>query len=97
MEPGLPPPKLRIFLSFSGPVSKVLGVALFGWLKQLSPSFVPFMSDSDISASSWNPQLLKALRNSDVCIACLTRENLGAGWIHFEAGAAVLRETVKRH
>ncbi len=42
--------KLRIFLSFSGPVSKAVGAALFEWLKTLSPSFAPFMSDRDISA-----------------------------------------------
>ena len=41
-------PKLRIFLSFSGPVSKAVGEALFEWLKTLSPSFAPFMSERDI-------------------------------------------------
>jgi hypothetical protein len=30
------------------------------------------MSDRDISAGSWSPQLMKALRTSDACIACLT-------------------------
>ncbi len=81
---------------FSGSVSKVLGAALFGWLKKLSPSFAPFMSDRDISAGSWNPQLLKALRNSDGCFACLTRENLDSEWIHFEAGAVALRDRHER-
>ena len=62
----MPPiPKLRIFLSFSGPVSKAVGAALFEWLKTLSPSFAPFMSDRDISAGSWSPQLMKALRTSE--------------------------------
>lgn len=85
-------PKLRIFLSFSGPVSKTVGAALFEWLKTLTPSFAPFMSDRDISAGSWSPQLMKALRTSDACIACVTRENLDAEWIHFEAGAIAMRD-----
>lgn len=89
-------PKLRIFLSFSGPVSKAVGAALFEWLKTLSPSFAPFMSDRDISAGSWSPQLMKALRTSDACIACLTRENLDAEWIHFEAGAIAMRDRYER-
>jgi len=63
---------------------------LFGWLKKLSPSFAPVMSEWDISAGSWNPQFLKALRNSDVCIACLTRENLDAEWMHFEVGVIAM-------
>lgn len=58
-----PPAKLRIFLSFPGPVSKAIGAALFEWLKTLSPLLAPFMSDRDISAGSWSPQLMKALRN----------------------------------
>jgi hypothetical protein len=74
-------PKLRIFLSFSGPVSKAVGAALFEWLKALSPSFAPFMSDRDISAGSWSLQWMKVLRTWDACIACLTRENLDAEWI----------------
>ena len=82
-----PRAEFRIILSFSGPVSKALGAALFGWLKKISPSFAPFISGRDISAGSWNLQLLKALRNSDVCIACLIRENLDAEWIHFESRA----------
>ncbi|MBC7979035.1 MAG: toll/interleukin-1 receptor domain-containing protein, partial [Armatimonadetes bacterium] len=45
------------------------------------------MSDRDISAGSWSPHWMKALRTSDACIARLTRENLDAEWIHFEAGA----------
>lgn len=36
------------------------------------------------------------MRNSDVCIACLTRENLDAEWIHFEAGVVALRDRHER-
>ncbi len=54
----------RLFLSFSGSVSKALGAALFGWLKKLFPSFAPFKLERDISGGSWNPQLRKALRNA---------------------------------
>lgn len=38
----------------------------------------------------------KALRNSDACIACLTRENMDAERIHFEAGAVELRDRKER-
>jgi len=74
------------------------GPADLGCLHRLSscskvaPLFAPFLSDRDISAGSWNPQLLKALRNSDVCIAFLTRENLDAEWIHFGAGTIAMRD-----
>ena len=35
---------------------------------------------------------MKALRTYDACIACLTRENLDAEWIHFEVGAIAIRD-----
>jgi len=54
--------------ALSGSVSKAVGAALFEGLETLSPSFAPFMSDRDISAGSWSPQWMKALRTSDACV-----------------------------
>jgi tetratricopeptide (TPR) repeat protein len=46
------------------------------------------MSERDIEAGQrWNAQLSSRLRETDFGIICLTRENLTAPWLLFEAGA----------
>lgn len=44
LESCQPTPKFGIFLSFSGPVSKMLAAALFGWLEK-RPPFVRALHD----------------------------------------------------
>jgi hypothetical protein len=49
---------------------------------------VPWLSSSDIQAGvTWQSELQLQLQESRVGIICLTRDNLNAPWLHFEAGA----------
>lgn len=46
------------------------------------------MSASDIEPGrSWGKEISEVLNNSSFGIICLTRDNINAPWIHFEAGA----------
>ena len=52
-----------------------------------------FVSDQDIaSGSDWWDKIKKELRTCKLGILCITKENLRAPWIYFEAGAMVAHE-----
>lgn len=80
---------MKVFISWSGQQSKAVAEALEEWLGyvfQGDPQ--PWMSAHDISAGDrWAGQLSKVLEQSRFGILCLTRENLTAPWIVFEAGS----------
>jgi len=79
---------MRIFLSWSGETSKLVAEALRDWLPNVIQSIEPWLSSEDIPiGASWFNEIQKRLENSTVGIVCLTRENLSANWLHFEAGA----------
>jgi len=79
---------MHIFISWSGKRSRSIAEALRDWLPIVLPGITPWMSDTDIHAGSrWSPEIAKSLDEADVGIVCLTRENLRAPWLLFEAGA----------
>lgn len=79
---------MRVFLSWSGPPSKAAAEALKGWLPEVIQSLVPWMSVADIAAGGrWSPEIAKELDDADYGIACVTRANVSAPWLNFEAGA----------
>lgn len=79
---------MRIFLSWSGETSKSVAEALRDWLPNVIQSIEPWLSSEDIPiGASWFNEIQKRLETSAVGIVCLTRENLSANWLHFEAGA----------
>jgi ribosomal protein S27E len=78
----------NIFISWSGPRSKHVALALRQWLGDVLQSARPWMSDSDIDKGSRGiEEISKALDTIEVGISCLTFENLTAPWILYEAGA----------
>lgn len=79
---------MKVFLSWSGTRSKAVAGALRAWLPDVIQSLEPWMSSDDIeSGARWNTDLASALQGTHVGIICLTKSNLQAPWIHFEAGA----------
>ncbi len=83
--------RLRVFISFSKPKSKILAEALRDWLPCVLQAVDPFISESIDKGSAWPEGLDEKLGAADVGIFCLTSENLYQPWIHFEAGALYMK------
>jgi hypothetical protein len=80
--------KTKVFLSWSGPVSKAVALALHQWLPQVIQAIDPWMSSEDIKkGAAWDPVLAKALAEAKAGVICLTPDNLEEPWLLFEAGA----------
>tara|TARA_R110002126_G_scaffold291411_1_gene452205 strand:+ start:2097 stop:2897 length:801 start_codon:yes stop_codon:yes gene_type:complete len=78
---------MKIFLSWSGHKSKLIAESLKEWLEQVIQSTEPWISTSIEKGKKWSKEISDRLEDSKVGIICLTRENLNAPWILFEAGA----------
>ncbi len=79
---------MKIFISWSGELSKAIAKELSEWLPSIIQSIDVFYSPEDIKkGENWDNKLTTELENCDFGIVCLTSENVLAPWIHFEAGA----------
>lgn len=79
---------MKVFISWSGTLSKKIAECLKTWLPCFIQSIEPFCSTEDIEKGvNWNQKLTTELNNTHFGIVCLTNENVSAPWIHFEAGA----------
>jgi hypothetical protein len=79
---------VKIFISWSGHTSHKVATTLREWLKSVVQSVVPYVSSEDIDKGArWTTDIAKELEESHYGIICITRENLHAPWINFEAGA----------
>lgn len=84
----LMPNYVKVFLSWSGEVSRALALELRTWLPMVVQQIKPWISGKDIDPGQrWALALSQGLDNVDFGIICLTRENKEAPWILFEAGA----------
>lgn len=88
--------RLRVFISFSKPKSKILAEALEEWLPRVLQSVDPLISESIDKGSAWPDGLDEMLKVAEVGIFCLTSENLYQPWIHFEAGALYMKLGLQR-
>lgn len=79
---------MKIFLSWSGSQSQRLAEALRNWLPLVIQAVRPYFSPDDIQKGTrWNAEISKELEQCFIGIICLTRSNLNAPWLIFEAGA----------
>ncbi|MHB8317132.1 MAG: toll/interleukin-1 receptor domain-containing protein [Acidithiobacillus ferrivorans] len=79
---------MKIFISWSGELSKQLGEAIKDWIPSVIQSVDPYFTPSDIDKGSrWSVDIANELESSKVGIICLTKDNLESGWVLFEAGA----------
>lgn len=79
---------MKIFISWSGERSQALAQALHEWLPLVLHFVQPWLSQSDIAAGErWGVEVAKELEGSNFGIICVTRDNINAPWILFEAGA----------
>ena len=79
---------MKIFISWSGDLSKQVATLLSTWLKDVLQAIEPWLSKDDIDKGKiWFGDITQQLSNTGVGILCLTGENKDARWILFEAGA----------
>ncbi len=80
---------MNIFISWSGEGSKFVANTFRDWLpKVFHNSVKPWMSDQDISAGqAWSRKLEKKLKKCNFGLVCVTKKNLQAPWLLYEAGA----------
>lgn len=81
-----------MFISWSGPRSRLIAQELHGWLQDVLQNVEPWMSQRDIGAGArWGQELDEQLDATDFGILCITPENAGEPWLHYEAGALAKR------
>jgi hypothetical protein len=79
---------MTVFISWSGISSKEIAEILKDWLPNVIQKIEPWLSTENIDKGSiWNTHILKELNKCFFGIICLTKENINAPWLLFEAGA----------
>jgi len=79
---------MKLFLSWSGKLSRDIAVALDDWLPYVIQSVKPFVSTGDIDKGRrWSEVLASELAQIGYGIIIVTRDNVREPWINFEAGA----------
>jgi hypothetical protein len=79
---------VNVFLSWSGPRSKEVAETFYKWLPTVINSVEPFISQRNIEKGVVGQnELSQSLEEINFGIICLTKDNLHADWILYEAGA----------
>lgn len=79
---------MKVFISWSGNKSHKVGIVFREWLPSVIQSLEPYVSSEDIDKGArWSTDIAKELEDSTFGILCVTKENLNAPWLSFEAGA----------
>lgn len=79
---------MDILISWSKAQSKIVASALHQWLPDVIPRINPWMSDKDIAkGQEWFRELQNVLAKMQLCIICITPENVRSPWIYYETGA----------
>lgn len=79
---------MKIFVSWSGPISQQIAQEVRNWLPYVLQGVEPFITTADIDkGAKWQSEIVKELEESNFGIVCLTPQNLTSQWIAFEAGA----------
>lgn len=79
---------MKVFISWSGDLSKKIAIALKEWIPNVLQSTEPYVSSEDIDKGSrWSTDIAKELADSTYGILCVTKDNFREPWLNFEAGA----------
>ena len=79
--------EMKIFISWSGEKSKEIAEYLKKWIEQIIQSAEPWISVDIDKGKKWNQEISQNLEDSKIGILCVTRDNINAPWMLFEAGA----------
>jgi hypothetical protein len=79
---------MKVFISWSKPMSRQLALALRDWLPEVIQSIEPWMSSEDIDKGQrWAAEIGAKLGGLGQGVLCITAENMREPWLNFEAGA----------
>lgn len=79
---------MKVFLSWSGEKSHKVALVFRDWFPSVIQSLEPYVSSEDIDKGTrWSTDIAKELEDSSFGILCVTKDNLTAPWLTFEAGA----------
>ncbi|BAU28213.1 TIR domain-containing protein [Aneurinibacillus soli] len=79
---------MKVFLSWSGELSRRVALVFREWLPSVIQAVEPYVSSEDIDKGArWSSDIAQELEVSSYGIICITKENIEAPWINFEAGA----------
>ena len=79
---------MKVFISWSGELSRRIASALREWLPHVIQALEPFVSDKDVyTGFRWSAEIAAELEASQYGILCITPDNMKAPWLNFEAGA----------
>jgi hypothetical protein len=79
---------MKLFVSWSGPISQQIAQELRDWFPLILPSVQPFITTTDLEkGAQWQSKISRELEQSNYGIVCLTPDNLKSTWLAFEAGA----------
>lgn len=79
---------MKVFISWSGELSHKVACAFRDWLPAVIQSVHPYVSSEDIDKGTrWSTDIAKELDEASYGIICVTKDNLNAPWVSFEAGA----------
>ena len=88
-----PRKKSDVFISWSGNNSKEIAGALKNFLETkvfATEKIRCFVSNQDIaSGADWRNRIHSEIKSCKIGIICITKENVKAPWIYYEAGAMV--------
>jgi TIR domain len=78
----------KVFISWSGELSKKLAEEVRLWLPGVLQFVKPYFTPNDIEKGTrWSTEIANELETSNAGIICLTKDNITKPWILFEAGA----------
>lgn len=78
----------KVFISWSGDLSKKLAEEVRLWLPGVLQFVKPYFTPNDIEKGTrWSTEIANELETSNAGIICLTMDNINKPWILFEAGA----------
>ena len=79
---------MKVFISWSGPTSHKVAKVFRDWIPSVIQAVQPYVSSQDIDKGArWSSDIAAELDHSAYGLICLTKQNIHAPWINFEAGA----------